>query len=465
MATSLLGNENELNCAICFQLYTEPRKLSGCSHSFCENCITNFVLELKKEDELGDEFGCPVCKQPSNSPGSDDSIHRWVTALEVNEEIKMKCMAKIKPELSDTENCCSLCLGHEKVVVTIKYCFSCNENYCVPCSETLHSFKVNKCHLVVDKETTKHESTDRLHEQSIEMLNGFTACSKHPKEAVRFYCEDDQMFCCLICSVDNHKQCMNLKSISVVAQECSTVDSTKLLGLVPNLMEHIDNMVAAIKRNNEENKKKAEQLNVEYQEMKKKVIDILETMETNLRDEGNAAVKNAAVKNQDEIDDLESLKGKLKMVRHSLESIVENTSSDLAFVYMHELTHIVENIEKCVIKRGESVKTNGLELITTETFRLIQNFGPNETHELASITTPEAMIRLPVYEDRPFLRKFNVKKTGTHRILPAPYTPEKPLTPTYSCLLFLPDGQLLLVDSYYVVALLTNSTWQLRNGI
>ena len=165
------------------------------------------------------------------------------------------------------------------------------------------------------------------------------------------------------------------------------------------------------------------------------------------------------MKNQDEIDDLESLKGKLKMVRHLLESIVANTSSDLAFVYMHELTHIVVEIEKCVIKKGESVMTNGLELTTTETFRLIENFGPNETHKLASITMPGSMIVLPVYKDRPFLRKFNVQKTGTHRILPAPYTPEKTLTPTYSCLLFLPDGQLLLVDSYYGYCCLVNEQY------
>ena len=421
MATSLSGNENELNCAICCQLYTEPRKLSGCLHSFCENCILNFVLELKKEEKLGGEFECPICKLPSNSPGSDDSVHRWVTALEVNEEIKIKCMAEIKSEDTGTDNGCSFCLVQEKVVVANKYCFSCNEYYCGPCSEVIHSLKVNKGHLLVDKAATKQESTDHFLEQSIEMLNGFTVCSKHPKEAVRFYCEDDKIFCCLICSVDNHKQCMNLKPVSLLTKECPASDSTKLLDLISNLTEHIDGRVEAIKENNVENKRNAEKLDAEYQEMKKKVIDLLDMMETNLRSEGHAAVKNAAVTNQDKIDGLEGLRRKLMMVRHLLENVVENTSGDLAFVYGHELTRIVENIEKSVIEKGENVETNGLELTTTEAFKLIQNLGPNETHKLASITMPEAIIRLPVYEDRPFLRKFCVKKTGSYKILPAPY--------------------------------------------
>ena len=155
------------------------------------------------------------------------------------------------------------------------------------------------------------------------------------------------------------------------------------------------------------------------------------------------------MKNQDEIDDLESLKQKLKMVRNLLERIVSNTSGDLAFVYTRELERIVEDIEKSIIKKSKQLKTNGLELITTETFRLIQNLGPNETAELVAISMPEAMVDLPVYDDRPFLRKFSVKKTGTRRILPAPYRPGQLLTPTYSGLLFLPDNQLLLVDSYH----------------
>ena len=450
MATSL-GKGDELNCAICFQLYIEPRKLTGCSHCFCESCVVNFVLDLKKEEKLGSEFECPVCKLPSSSPGMDDSVHRWVTTLEVNEEIKGKCVKEM-----GTDKCCSHCLGQEKIVTSDKYCFSCNEHYCGPCSETIHAFKVNKSHIVMD--TAQHESVN-FHEQAMKMLNGLTICSKHPKEAVMFYCEVEKKFCCSICSVDNHKQCRDLKPISVLGQECSKVESTKLIDLTSKLMGHIDRVVAAIKGNNDENKKKAEQLGVEYQEMKKKVINLLDIMETNLNDEGKAAVKNAAMKNQDEIDDLDCSKQKLKMVRHLLESVIENTPGDMAFVCMRELEHIVETVEKSIIKKGVSLKTNGLELTTTETFQLIQNLGPNETPQLASVTTPEASIAFPVYEDRPFLRKFNIKKTDTHKILLDRYEPEMPLEPTYSGILFLPDNQFLLVNSYYGFCCLVNEGW------
>ena len=459
MATSLSRIENELNCAICHQLYTQPRKLSGCTHCFCESCIVNFILGLKKEEKLGNKFGCPVCKLPNNSPGSDESVHRWVTNLEMDEALEMECKADIKPEGGDTDNYCNHCFSQEKFVVANKYCFSCNENYCAPCSENVHSFNVNKGHLVMDKGATGEKPEDHFHEPAMEMLNGFTLCSKHPKEAVKFYCEDDKIFCCLVCSIENHKQCTNLKPISLLSKESTTLGLTQLVDLTEKLTKHVDDRIGAIKANNAGNKRKAEQLDSEFQETKKKVIDLLDVLETNLRDERNAAVKNAALKNQDEIDDLEGLKRKLKMIHHLLENIVKNTSGDLAFVYIHVLTQLAENIEKGVIAKGNGVATNGLEVNETETFKRIRNLGPNETRELVSISMPDTMIAQPEYEERPFLRKFEVKKTGTHNILPARYPDGLPLTPTYGCLLFLPDKQMLLVDSFYGYCCLVNEEY------
>ena len=95
------------------------------------------------------------------------------------------------------------------------------------------------------------------------------------------------------------------------------------------------------------------------------------------------------------------------------------------------------------------VKTNGIKLNTTEMFQRIQNIGPNETHLLASITTPEADIVLPVYKDRPFLRKFNVHKTGTHEVRLGRHGLIGSSVPIYSGIQFLPDNGFLLTDSYY----------------
>lgn len=437
--------EEKLNCAICIQPYTEPRQLPGCPHCFCESCIVNLILDLKKDEKLGIEFECPVCKLPSSSPRIEDSAHRWVTTLMLNEDIKAKCIEEIKTELPDTAKCCSHCLSCDKIVNASKYCFTCQKYYCCSCSITIHGFAVNQSHAVIDFE---EERDMGKYEYDLQMLNKFVTCSEHPKEIVTFYCEDEKKFCCLACSVEHYKTCKGVKPISSLSEQSSNKKySTYLLGLTDKMLKHIDNVIKAVKENNEENKRTAEQLGVKFHEMKQKVINLLDIMESNLNDEGKAAVKIAAVKNQDEIDDLERLKQNLKNVPCLLEHVEKFTSVDQAFVCIHEIKQSVEEIESQIIRQGGVLKTYGLELKTTDSFETIQNLGPNETSQLASVTQPEASIFVPVYEDRPFLRKYNIEKTGANKVLPKENAKAK--TPIYGGLVFLPGNKFLLVDSYY----------------
>ena len=445
MATAL-DNEEKPNCAICIQIYTEPRQLPGCSHSFCENCIVKLILDLKQNEKLGSKFECPVCKLPSSSPGPDDSVHRWVTTLKVNEDIKARFAEEIKTEdVLDVAKCCSHCLSCEKTVSANKFCWSCQKYYCGSCSETLHAFAVNQGHTIID--CLENGDTGKF-EDDLQLLNKFVTCTEHPKEFVTFYCQDEQKFCCGTCSMDFHKSCKYVKPIANFSEQSSIPTlSANVLDVTDKLLKHIDSVIEAVEGNNDDNKTKAEQLGVKFEEMKQKVIKLLDTMESNLNDERKAAVKNAAVRNQDEIDDLEYLKQKLKTVPRLLEQVAKFTSVDQAFVCVHEIEHMMEDIEKQIIHKGSVVKTNGIELKITDAFETIQNLGPNETQQLAYIANPEASIHIPVYIARPFLRKNTIHKTGSYKILPEENVKED--TPAYTGIIFLPADRFLLVDSYY----------------
>ena len=45
-----------LECSICLETFEDPRTLP-CLHSFCKNCLENFV-----EGKRNDELNCPVCR-------------------------------------------------------------------------------------------------------------------------------------------------------------------------------------------------------------------------------------------------------------------------------------------------------------------------------------------------------------------------------------------------------------------
>ena len=62
MASNVLVHEIQdsfLSCPICLQSYVKPKALS-CLHSFCEDCIRDYIVS--KYENL-EHFPCPVCRQ------------------------------------------------------------------------------------------------------------------------------------------------------------------------------------------------------------------------------------------------------------------------------------------------------------------------------------------------------------------------------------------------------------------
>lgn len=85
---SYTGADKEMLCAICADRYCAPRKLPGCVHSFCEKCILNLVINLKKDDKQGMEFECPVSRLPSKSPQEGNITLEWVQTMEKDKELE-----------------------------------------------------------------------------------------------------------------------------------------------------------------------------------------------------------------------------------------------------------------------------------------------------------------------------------------------------------------------------------------
>ena len=50
----------KLECPICLEQYNDPMRLSGCGHTFCNECITKHVQGRAEYSQR-----CPLCKQPA----------------------------------------------------------------------------------------------------------------------------------------------------------------------------------------------------------------------------------------------------------------------------------------------------------------------------------------------------------------------------------------------------------------
>ncbi|XP_020898343.1 RING finger protein nhl-1-like [Exaiptasia diaphana] len=83
--------EAQLTCAICNDIFTDPRTLVPCLHTFCFNCIKSWNETCEK---AGKRLRCPTCRLVVNIEGGD--ISKLPSSFQSNSLLQLyqKCIAK-----------------------------------------------------------------------------------------------------------------------------------------------------------------------------------------------------------------------------------------------------------------------------------------------------------------------------------------------------------------------------------
>ena len=129
--------EEELNCSICLDTYTDP-KLLQCYHVYCRKCLVKLVVR----DQQGQLIvSCPICRHDTPIPAN--GVAGLQPAFQINHLLEI--MEKHKRAASDSANverdftslaphdmievCCPEHGGKEVEL----YCETCGEPICVKC--------------------------------------------------------------------------------------------------------------------------------------------------------------------------------------------------------------------------------------------------------------------------------------------------------------------------------------------
>ena len=132
--------EDQLNCSICLDTYTNPKQLQ-CHHVYCQQCL----VRLDIRDKQGQLFlTCPNCRQvtpiPANGVAGLQAAFRVNKLLEIVEEHKKAKVATASPEESESAsishtphgNITVGCPEHGGIEVQL-YCETCGETICWKC--------------------------------------------------------------------------------------------------------------------------------------------------------------------------------------------------------------------------------------------------------------------------------------------------------------------------------------------
>ena len=129
--------EEELNCSICLDTYTDPKQLQ-CNHIYCRRCLVKLVIR----DEQGElVIACPACRQPTPIPAR--GVSGLPAAFHINHILDLTDSMKelylsgnlIPAKSHDDLSTCDVARCSQHVEEELKlYCVPCEKLICLKCA-------------------------------------------------------------------------------------------------------------------------------------------------------------------------------------------------------------------------------------------------------------------------------------------------------------------------------------------
>ena len=435
-ATERQGEDlSTLTCAICFEFYSEPRKLPSCSHSFCEHCIFRYVTILKTKDFAG-EFKCPFCSQLNLCSDIGEDVLEWVQRLETDDDLIQKVNSYIG---GGNVELCIRCKESEKSIKASKFCLDCEEHFCDSCCDFGHKFKALKNHSFI---TINVDKTSLDKELNInQTMQKYLKCPVHPDESLTLLCEDGETFHCTSCAIENHHF---TKIADNVTKEQNNLEAKKLLNKYEKLTAVIKAIIEVNRVNEVENKMETETIITQIWNMKAKLINLFDSLEETVRGQCKALTKKYAIAALEDIQTLQEVINDLESSRLLLEkSQKQQVSLNLYYIIIQNLKQKLNDHETTVLELREECKKRGFDLVLKEELNTMLAIGPNNTERIAVIEETESVVTVPEYTERCLLRHASIEKYAEYKIR-AEDIDELPI---YTAVLFLPDHRMVLVDN------------------
>ena len=133
--------EDQLNCSICLDVYTDP-KLLQCLHVFCQTCLVRLVF---RDDQGHLVLSCPNCRQvtpvPANGVRSLQPAFHINHLLDIAEDLRREKEAPASAERADSssenlppaqEKVPTFCSEHVREELKL-FCETCGELICLHC--------------------------------------------------------------------------------------------------------------------------------------------------------------------------------------------------------------------------------------------------------------------------------------------------------------------------------------------
>ena len=413
-------------CSICYGDFINPRKLPGCYHTFCENCVLTYITNIESNDKGSCEFHCPNCRRKIPIPESAEDLQNWVKSLEIL--IKEENMASnTGSDESASNELCVSCKDEGASVLAEKYCVDCGEGVCAKCSRIRHRPKLFRDHAIIDLEASTKTNYDN--DSTLHALSEYLRCSDHPNKCVSFVCMDDNILCCTECVIENHRYCdtvEKIESLSSKSENESTITKTK--GRVEDTVSQIKDLIDFKKQNGSDNvtevKKKAEMLTDTVKEIRTKINTLFDVLEERIASKAKAISKKCGMEVEEDSSKLKDISKTLTEHITVIDHAVTVASDNQTYVILRNLAIKIEEAAMSFSEACQNCCRHGMDLKIQPILQNLCELGTNDTDQLAEVTEEFEKTPLPGVAESLLCFHRKVEKVAEHDILPenAPYS-------------------------------------------
>ena len=331
-STAINKLEEQLTCAICLDLYTNPKTLS-CLHSFCQQCLERLSLNPQGDNYF---ISCPTCRHHTQLPKPTGAAD-FPTAFHIN---NLKEIYSLMTKVS----------GHQQVTCdnctttnATGYCKECTNFLCPKCIDVHKSWAPIADHKITSLDEVATSASKLLPEkQEIK-------CSKH-KKPLEIFCGTCEELICHDCTVRIHRDHDYDLVSDYYSKHCQKLKTN--LKSVSDKVTAVTDVLTALTDRENEIREQGEAIKEEINVMVEEMIDILHQSERQLSREVDTVTSSKLQLLSDQKKSIEMKLSQLKDCQEFVEQSLETGSPQEVVTstkqMMEHMSHVTEqvNIEK-----------------------------------------------------------------------------------------------------------------------
>ena len=261
-STALKKLEEQLTCAKCLNLYTNPKTLP-CLHSFCQQCLEGLPL-----DPQGDNYfiSCPTCRHHAQLPQPTGAAD-FPIAFQIN-------------NLKEVYNLMTKVSGHQQVTCdnctttnATGYCKECAKFLCQECIDVHKKWAPISDHNVTSLDEVATSASKLLPEKEE------IKCSTH-NEPLKIFCGTCEELICHDCTVRIHRDHDYDLVSDCYPKQCQKLQTA--LKPVSEMVVAINDVLTILITRENKIKEQGKVIKEEIHVMVDKMIDILRQSERQL---------------------------------------------------------------------------------------------------------------------------------------------------------------------------------------